>query len=90
MRSYIKSNCDASFGCDDFNSSKQCTQKLLEKVSTAICNDFNTKVDRCNYAKTKDLNTEYDKCFNDAKRDFIMDNCDIIKEKYVPLGLGQF
>ena len=33
---------------------------------------------------------EYDKCFNEAKRDFIMDKCDIIKSKYVPLGLGQF
>ena len=33
---------------------------------------------------------EYDKCFNKVRQDFIMEKCETIKSKYVPLGLGQF
>ena len=67
-----------------------CTQKCLEDVSTEICNQFNAKVDKCNEVKLKEINMEYDKCFNDFRRDFIVDKCDTIKNKYVPLGLGEF
>ena len=55
-----------------------------------MCNQFNTKVDKCNGIKTKEINMKYEKCFNKAKQDFIMEKCDTIKNKYVPLGLGRF
>ena len=92
IRSFISSNCDdqTSIGCGDFDSSEKCTQSCLEEVSTATCNDFNTKVDKCNGVKTKEINMEYDKCFNSLRSLFIMAKCDTIKNKYVPLGLGQF
>ena len=90
MRSFVQSNCNEkrSIGCDDLISSTKCTQKCLEDVSTELCNQFNAKVDKCNGVKLKEIDMEYDRCVNDFKRDFIMEKCDTIKSKYVPLGLG--
>ena len=47
-------------------------------------------MDKCNGVKLKEIDMEYDKCVNDFKRDFIIEKCDTIKSKYVPLGLGLF
>ena len=92
LRSFIKSSCNdlVSIGCDDLTSSVKCTQDHLQKVSTDLCNEFNTKVDKCNSVKKKEINMQYDKCIDEVKRDFIIAKCDTIKSKYVPLGLVWF